>query len=80
LWTGGRAAGRLVGAPCRRRRRAVFRVDRRVLLVVLALFAAWVFGVLLAGKRDPFAPPRPTTLLPAEEAPAAPAAPEGGRR
>jgi hypothetical protein len=58
----------------------VYRVDRRALALALVLFAVSLLGVLLAGKGDPFAPPRPTTLIPTAGAPAAPSAPEGDGR
>jgi hypothetical protein len=61
-----------VGAPWRIRGWPVYRVDRRALALALVFFAVFVFAVVVAGRGDPFSPPRPSTLTPAPEAPAAP--------
>jgi hypothetical protein len=55
----------------------VSRVDRRALALALVFFALFLFGALVAGKGDPLAPPRPSTLTPAAGPLGAPGTAEG---
>jgi hypothetical protein len=57
----------------------VYRVDRRALALAPVFFAVFLLGVLRAGKGDPPAPPRPSTLIPAADLAPAPGTGEGDR-